>query len=647
MKKILSCIALILMIAMLVSALTSCDLLEKLIYTAPTESESALETQESASETESKTQSSEESESGSVSSTESESPKQPESSSHTETKTETETESESETESETLHSHVYGDWQHDDQKHWKSCIGCEEKANEGTHDCVPCGLILPTFSENGSDSGELCEVCDKTFADGHIFPSIENTCGDYAYNALADHENGENLQKFYTALYNACVEFHTDPEADAELDEGRYFAFTVNYSSCNITSSEAFKVLHALREDCPIFYWIARTSTASRTYLAIYADDLYAEGDVRDAYNQTISEGIVGLVKPEGTAYDAMLLLHDTIIDTLTYAYEDDGVTPQDTVWAHNILGYFEYQSGVCETYVDVCQLFLNYWGIENMSVVGEVRGGNHTWNLVKMDDGKWYWFDLTWDDQTDYMNGRIYNYFCQTDAGFAIYERTIETEIYTPPERSESDYSGSSTTVGTTFKVDGLEFSVMGYNEVELIDAVGQGNLYIPETVTYRGRVYEVISIGRSEGNTLFPVFDDSILSVKIPATVRYIKGNAFYSNSIIKVSVAEDSPYLFVKDGTAIYQKDPCVLLYYLKTATARELTLQDGTVGIASWAFISNARIYTVILPNSIKFINSQAFYHCNSLSLIKFMGTRQEWDSISIVENSLPNCRVQIG
>lgn len=645
MKKLLSCIALLLLIAMFVSTLTSCDLLEQFVNNTHTESPSPSETEESESQ--------HKNESGSETATETQSKEDTKTESESATGSETETE----TESETIHSHVYGDWQSDGENHWKPCLGCDEKTDEGTHERVPCGLILPSFLENGSDSGERCEICQKTFEGGHIFPAIENTCGNYAYNALADHENGANLQKFYTALYNACVEFHTDDEADAELEDDAYFAFDVDYASCNITSSEAFTVLHALREDCPIFYWIARTSTANRTYLSVYTDAPYESGDVRDAYNQMIYQGIVDMGKPEGTAYDAMLFLHDTVIDTLTYAYKDDGITPQETPWAHNIIGYFEYQSGVCETYVDVCQIFLNYWGIENISVVGSVNGGNHTWNLVKLDDGKWYWFDLTWDDQTTYMNGRIYKYFCQTDEGFSISDRVIDTKLYTPPERSSSDYAGSSTPVGTTFKIGGLTYSVMGYKEVELIDAVvqfgqfgqlGKGSLSIPETVTYNGTVYEVVSIGRSENNTLYPVFGSGIVSVNIPATVRYIKGNAFYSNYITKVSIDEDNPYLFVNSkGTAIYQKEPCVLIYYLKTATGSDFTLYDGTVGIASWAFISNAQLHSVTLPSSIQFINSNAFYYCNSLTLINFKGTEEQWNSISKTSDSIPNCTVRFG
>ena len=42
----------------------------------------------------------------------------------------------------------------------------------------------------------------------------------------------------------------------------------------------------------------------------------------------------------------------------------------------------------------------MNCYGIENIYVTGLGNGGGHAWNMVGMDDGKYYWLDATWDDQ-------------------------------------------------------------------------------------------------------------------------------------------------------------------------------------------------------------------------------------------------------
>jgi transglutaminase/protease-like cytokinesis protein 3 len=103
----------------------------------------------------------------------------------------------------------------------------------------------------------------------------------------------------------------------------------------------------------------------------------------------------------------------------MEYAYEADGSTPENDAWAHNILGVFEKKTGVCEAYSKTFQLLLNYCGVDNIYVTGYATEP-HAWNLAKMDDGSWYWFDLTWDDKSDTNSNTLdwawgiwYNYFC------------------------------------------------------------------------------------------------------------------------------------------------------------------------------------------------------------------------------------------
>ena len=60
-------------------------------------------------------------------------------------------------------------------------------------------------------------------------------------------------------------------------------------------------------------------------------------------------------------------------------------------------------------------------------------------WNAVKMDDGKWYGLDATWDDQSSI----IYNYFLKPASGFSdhtaqpkkglVYPHIEQHRIYSP----------------------------------------------------------------------------------------------------------------------------------------------------------------------------------------------------------------------
>ncbi len=45
--------------------------------------------------------------------------------------------------------------------------------------------------------------------------------------------------------------------------------------------------------------------------------------------------------------------------------------------------------------------MLLNECGIDNVIVIGEAGDEAHSWNMVKMSNGSWYYCDLTWDDNS------------------------------------------------------------------------------------------------------------------------------------------------------------------------------------------------------------------------------------------------------
>lgn len=93
--------------------------------------------------------------------------------------------------------------------------------------------------------------------------------------------------------------------------------------------------------------------------------------------------------------YNKVLKIHDTLIGDIEYS-EDVNIPI-----AHSIAGAMTSgRSAVCEGYAKVMQVMMNCYDIENIYVTGLGNGGGHAWNMVGMDDGKYYWLDATWDDQ-------------------------------------------------------------------------------------------------------------------------------------------------------------------------------------------------------------------------------------------------------
>jgi hypothetical protein len=57
----------------------------------------------------------------------------------------------------------------------------------------------------------------------------------------------------------------------------------------------------------------------------------------------------------------------------------------------------------VCEGYAKAFQLICDAIDVPCILVSGEGDGGEHMWNYVQMEDGKWYAMDVTWNDSTGY----------------------------------------------------------------------------------------------------------------------------------------------------------------------------------------------------------------------------------------------------
>ncbi len=578
-----------------------------------------------------------------------------------------------------VHTHVWSDWKSDNEMHYKTCGGCDEITEKALHNvvtepgrpatCVDEGLtngshcsvcehvisapavipptddhsyvnralILPTFTQSGAVSGKVCTVChDITDADEEL-PAFINTCALNAYGALAELSNGTEMRQAYKKLLYACGEWHDDPTADGTQDDEYWTAFTVDFSEFHISGEDCFTLWKAILADCPLFYWIAPTAYARGSELILHVDPAYADGETRVSYNEIIYRAIVTTEQPSTTTYEKALFLHDTIINSMSYAYEADGVTPEDAQWAHSILGYFVSGSGVCECYAETFALFLNYWGIPNMPATGMADGVNHAWNLVKMEDEAWYWFDLTWDDQPTQHTGRIYDYFCKTDSEFALSERTLESALYDYPERGSAAFTGSAPMIGDSFDILDFTYSVIGYREVELNEVRASIYVNVPETVTRPSTdyVFSVTSVGmRDADNALCPVFGTSVKNVTLPKTVQHIRPNAFSTLTIVMVMIDEDNPHLFVSGGTDIYRRAPQSLVCILPSSATKDVVLLAGTVRVEDMAILYNDSIQTLAVPTSVTYIGRQAIYDCSNFRRIDYDGTWQAWESITI-------------
>lgn len=152
-------------------------------------------------------------------------------------------------------NHQWGDWQHDDTQHWRSCAvpGCQVKGSLGSHDgtatcteratCSICGATYGTTDPNHHDlshhdgtaatctqPGSLeywqCSDCHKLFADAGATQPITDTVIPATHHANAQRTAGDPAtctQDGYAAYWYCpdCGSYFAD--ADGKLDESETY----------------------------------------------------------------------------------------------------------------------------------------------------------------------------------------------------------------------------------------------------------------------------------------------------------------------------------------------------------------------------------------------------------------------------------------
>lgn len=412
----------------------------------------------------------------------------------------------------------------------KHCRICHEVIEEQVvlpmleHSIITKSPIEPTCTQDGITEGTQCSVCFKIFKEQEIVEKLGHNIEDHnctrcdycefkdpmlyrsthGYEYLGTLPNGSNLQKCYNAIDKTVRSFHFDTSIDlikANPDDKEVMLELTDVISYNVTLDEVALVLSLYTHDNPLYYWLTGSfSYAIKEtiigYVWVMCDADYIKGSEREKYNEIIYDAVeeyYSAVENEESEYLTTLAYYNKIIGAVDYAFESDGVTPQDDAWAHNVIGVLGKKGAVCESYAKTLQLLLNFSGVENMYVIGD----SHAWNLVKLDDGKWYWCDPTWDDTPYEPDGISYDYFCVADSKFDDHtpytpnEENVNNRLYPLPDRAHVSFkSDEIMEVGETFTVDGSTYLIKGYKSVVCTSYVS-GEL--PSKVTYKGIEYTV----------------------------------------------------------------------------------------------------------------------------------------------------------
>ena len=251
---------------------------------------------------------------------------------------------------------------------------------------------------------------NKFYSDG---TQVDTT--KFFYNQLTSNQKG---------IYDQIWAAGPVQTIDIDLTEititgaGDYSASKTNAS--NNAMQDIVMAVTALNEDNPLFFWSAGfgisyggsrrysggtyiyTITALTINMNINTDHFSDFNDVKTKMD-AVEEKYKTIPVYGISRHEKFKSIHDYLAKNIVY----DGTVSKSNIF--DVYGALINGVCVCEGYAEAFKLLCDREGLPCLTVVGTGDGGAHKWNMVQMEDGKWYTMDATWDDQTSNI---YYSYF-------------------------------------------------------------------------------------------------------------------------------------------------------------------------------------------------------------------------------------------
>lgn len=248
---------------------------------------------------------------------------------------------------------------------------------------------------------------------------LKKSSTDYNYNFLGTLEYGEYFQQLYLMFDKLCIEFITNYD---EEDNANYNMFGLVMTNIPYEISELYEkidfyrmfsyMIEAYKRDNPLMYFVHESYASSLTTPNDKLTEIQITIDKYDPkekyeFNQTIYQKMIeysSYTEGVDSQYTKAVILNKIICDNMYYEYDEFGNFSREC-HAHNVLGFFIYGKGVCETYAYTFSALMNYVGVECFYVNGnynEKTNISHAWNIAKMNNGEWYWFDIDKNDDDE-----------------------------------------------------------------------------------------------------------------------------------------------------------------------------------------------------------------------------------------------------
>ena len=239
-----------------------------------------------------------------------------------------------------------------------------------------------------------------------------------------------------------------------------------------------------------------RTPVVVTKSVTTYPEIQQGYSEVTEADILTVRNIIRSILYTDMSTIERIKTVHDYLVKNTTY---DQSYYTKDDSHKH-LYNILNEKRAVCQGYAVAFYIFMNELDIP-CSIVTGYAGEAHAWNAVKMDDGKWYFVDVTWDDPmikgtSNYPNGDnlSYTYFLCTN-NFITRSHTAEEII-----------GGEPTVYGNSNEYNNYPYYQMGYKGIYRISTADD---------------LSCVSQMTESGNYMFFILSDAVSSDTIKAKV------------------------------------------------------------------------------------------------------------------------------
>lgn len=187
------------------------------------------------------------------------------------------------------------------------------------------------------------------------------------------------------------------------------------------------------------------------------------------------------------------------------------------------------------------------------------------------------------------------------------------------------TDCNESATEVEIPAEIDGCPVTAIGDSAFSLCCDIIR--VFIPDSVKFIG------------ANAFYHCC--SILEITIPEGVNEIKNSTFSNCSSLKSIIIPDSVISIGSDvfwncerlETATLGKGVKTIgVAFERCYSLTSISIPEGVTRIEQYTFEFCNSLISVTIPNSVSFIGYNAFNGCKKLSLVHYIGTQEDWDSI---------------